>query len=171
MSQLEQQVTVACPLAQAASRLKHFFREHGNPDGDTAKLELRIEVNIPGMASPLRFGRAVIATIQPHHLPADMEPRYAVQWAPEVPGPFPLFSGELLVESMDDYDSFRLRLSGSYTPPLGLVGQGFDHAVGNHVAQTTAANLLDRIKDVIERDFAADEAGKGFAVRDASSDG
>jgi hypothetical protein len=171
MSQLDQEVTVTCPLAQAAARLRHFFKEHGNPDGDTSKLTLRIEVNIPGVPTPLTLQRAVIATIQLHHLPSDMEPRYQVQWAPEVPGPFPLFAGELVVESMDDYDSFRLRLKGAYTPPLGLVGQGFDNAMGNHVAQATAADLLHRIRDVIERDYQANEALKGYAVRDAPSNG
>jgi len=170
MSHLEQQVTVTCPLAQAAMRLRHFFREHGNSDGDTAKLTLRIEVDIPGIPTPLTLQRAVIATIEPHRLPADMDPRYSVQWTPEEPGPFPLFSGELVVESTDDYDSFGLRLSGRYTPPLGLVGQGFDIAMGNHVAQAAASDLLHRIKDAIERDFQADEAGKGFAVGHAASD-
>jgi hypothetical protein len=167
---LEQQVAVTCPLAQAAMRLRNFFRAHGNPDGDTAKLELRIEVGIPGIPTQLSLQRAVIATIQPHHLAADMEPRYSVQWTPEVSGPFPLFSGELVVESRDDYDSFGLRLSGRYTPPLGLVGQGFDIAMGNRVAQGTASDLLHRIKDAIEQDYQADEAGKEFAVRHAPSE-
>jgi hypothetical protein len=168
---LEQQVTVTCPLAQAATRLRNFFSANGNPDGDTAKLTLRIEVGIPGLPTQLTLQRAVLATLQPHHLPADMEPRYSVQWAPEVPGPFPLFSGELVVESTDDYDSFGLRLSGNYTPPLGLVGQGFDMAMGNRVAQAAASDLLHRIKDLIERDFQADEALKGFAQHHAASDG
>ena len=170
MSHLEQQVTVTCPLAQAAMRLRHFFREQGNRDGDTARLGLRIELGIPGIPTQLSLERAVIATIRPQRLALDMEPRYSVQWTPEEPGPFPLFSGELVVESTDDYDSFGLRLSGRYTPPLGLVGQGFDIAMGNHVAQAAASDLLHRIKDAIERDFQADEAGKGFAVGHAASD-
>ncbi len=152
-------------------RLNRFFREHGNPEGDTAKLELRIEANLPRTPASLTLQREVIATIQAHHLPADMEPRYRVQWAPEVPGPFPLFSGELVVEGLEDYDSFRLRLRGDYTPPLGLLGQGFDTVIGNHIAQATASDLLQRVREIIERDFRADETAKGFVASDAVSDG
>jgi hypothetical protein len=170
MSQLKQEVTVACPLAQAATRLQRYFREHGNREGDIAKLTLSIELDIPGVPTPLTLKRSVVATIQPHHLAADMEPRYLVQWAPEVPGPFPMFSGELIVESMDDYNSFRLRLGGEYSPPLGLLGQAFDQAMGNHIARAAAGDLLRRIKEAIERDFQADEAAKGFAVHDAPAD-
>jgi hypothetical protein len=171
MSQLEQAVTVACPLAQAGMRLRRFFQDHGNREGNTAKLTLAIELDIPGVPTPLTLKRTVVATIQAHHLPADMEPRYRVQWAPEVPGPFPMFAGELVVESADDYDSFGLRLIGAYSPPLGLVGQAFDQAMGNHIAGAAAGDLLHRIKEVIERDFQADEAAKGFAVHDVPSDG
>jgi hypothetical protein len=160
MSHLEQRRSVTCPLAQAGMRLKGFFREHGNAEGDTAKLSLGIDLDVPGLPAPLALQRSVIVTIRPHHLPADMEPRYAVQWAPEIPGPFPLFAGELVVEAGDDYNSFTLFMSGNYTPPLGLVGKGFDAVLGNRVAQSTAEGLLLRIRDAIERGFAADEARK-----------
>jgi hypothetical protein len=50
------------------------------------------------------------------------------------------------------------------------VGQGFDIAMGNRVAQGTASDLLHRIKDAIEQDYQADEAGKEFAVRHAPSE-
>ena len=94
-----------------------------------------------------------------------MTPRYNVEWAPETPGPFPLFRGELVVEGMDDYDSFRLLLTGDYTPPLGVVGKSFDAAVGHRVAQATAHDLLDRIRILTEEDFGADEAAKGLSAR------
>ncbi len=89
-----------------------------------------------------------------------MTPRYQVQWAPETAGPFPLFSGELVVDSGNDFDTFALRLRGNYTPPLGLVGKGFDVAVGNRVAQATANDLLHRVRDFIEREFRTDEGRK-----------
>jgi hypothetical protein len=168
MSTLDQSIAVACPLAQAAPRLKQFFREHGNAEGDTAKLSLHVDIDVPGLPLPLSLARGVIATIQPHHLPADMEPRYSVQWAPEKPGPFPLFSGELIVEGRDDYDSFTLRLRGSYTPPLGALGEGFDMAVGNRIAAAAAGNLLRRICDTINENFQKDEAEKRRPVSEPS---
>jgi hypothetical protein len=164
MSNIEQRRSVACPLAQAGMRLKQFFSLHGNREGDIAKLTIGIDLEVPGLAVPLALTRAVVVTIQPHHLPADMEPRYRVQWAPERPGPFPLFSGELIVESADDYNSFILCIAGNYTPPLGVVGQGFDAVVGNRVAQSTVEGLLQRIGGSIELEFAADEAKKHVAL-------
>jgi len=160
MSQLEQHRSVACPLAQAAMRLKHFFQQHGNADGDTVKLSIGIDLDVPGLPAPLALQRSVVVTVRPHHLAADMEPRYLVQWAPELHGPFPLFEGELVVEGGDDYNTFVLCLRGNYTPPLGLVGKGFDAVVGNRVAQATADGLLHRIRDSIEQAFGVDEARK-----------
>jgi len=115
---------------------------------------------VPGLPTPLTLERSVIATIKLHHLAADMTPRFAVQWTPEKPGPFPLFAGELLVEAGNDYDTFTLRLSGTYMPPLGVVGKGFDTVLGNRIAQATAADLLHRLKDMIEQEFEVDEQRK-----------
>lgn len=167
VSQLEQQVDIACPLAQATSRLRDFFKAHGNADGDTLKLDLRLDVHVPGMESPIIVERPIIATVQAHHLPADMTPRFAVQWAPEKPGPYPLFSGELLVESGDDYNSFILKLTGAYTPPLGIFGKGFDAVVGNRIAQATATDLLHQLKTMIEQDYQENEARKRWPGRPA----
>lgn len=161
VSHLDKAVIVKCPLAQAALRLRQYFRDHGNTDGDTMKLTLGIDVPVPGSTAPVAVKRGVIATIQAHHLSADMAPRYRVQWAPEVPGPLPLFAGELVVGGDDDFDSFSLRLSGTYTPPLGIFGKGFDLAIGHRIAIATADDLLHNIQRAIERDYRADEARKG----------
>ncbi len=168
MSKLDQSVAVMCPLAQAAARLKQFFAKNGDAEGDAAKLSLQVDIDVPGLSLPLSLKRGVVATIQPHHLPADMEPRYVVKWAPEKPGPFPLFAGELLVEGRDDYDSFTLRLRGDYTPPLGALGEGFDMTVGNRIAAAAAGNLLRRICDEIVRDYQRDEAEKRRPVPEPS---
>lgn len=160
MSHLQKRISVACPLAQAGVRLGDFFREHGNANGDTAKLSLHVDVKLPGLPMRVTLQRAVIVTLQPHRLPGDMTPRFNVQWAPEHPGPFPLFSGELLVESGDDYNTFTICLRGDYTPPLGIAGAGFDFLLGNYVAGVTASNLLHVIRDSIASKFEASEAGK-----------
>jgi hypothetical protein len=164
MSKLEQTVLVKCPLTQAAMRLRNFFRDYGNPNGDAARLILAIEVEIPGLPIPLRIKRPVIATIQPQYLAGDPKPRYKVQWAPEEPGPFPLFAGELVVEGTPGYDAFFLLLRGEYTPPFGALGLGFDMVAGNKIAHGTASDLLYRMRAAIERDFRADEERKQPAL-------
>ena len=150
MSTLSERVLVNCPLAQAAPRIVAFFRAHGNREGDTAQLMLR--------AAGLE--RSVIATMQARHLAADMAPRYRVQWAPEEPGPYPLFAGELVVEGADDYDVFWLVLEGRYEPPLGTLGKAFDAVAGRHIAASTAIDLLVRIKKEIEKLYTLDESAK-----------
>ena len=70
MSTINQKILVKCPLAQADTRLRAFFREHGNPEGNTARIELQVH----------EMKRTVIATICLHTYPADMTPRYRMQW-------------------------------------------------------------------------------------------
>jgi hypothetical protein len=168
-TRITQRTLVRCPSAQSAKRLADVFREHGNDAGDTAKLSLFLELSVPGLTEPLRLKRAVIVTLQPHHVKGDMEPRYRVQWAPAEPGPFPLFAGELRVEGDVDYNSFFLALDGSYEPPLGLIGAGFDVIVGSRVAAVCARNLLALIAENIESAFAADEARKAMVSTTTTS--
>jgi hypothetical protein len=163
MSHLERRITINCPLAQAAARLQSFYAAHGSADGDVVRLSLQASVDVPGVPNPVVLQRAVIATIHKNHLPADMTPRYRVEWAPEVPGPFPLFGGELFVEG-DNYETFVLSLAGDYTPPLGLLGKGFDALVGKRIADATASNLLERIKSFVESEFTAGEAAKSLRL-------
>lgn len=112
------------------------------------RLALGVDIAVPGANVALAVKRAVIATIQ------------RVQWAPEVPWPLPLFTGELVVCGASDFDTFSLRLSGTYAPPLGIFGQGFDLAIGHRIAVATASDLLHRIKISVKRDFQEDEARK-----------
>ncbi len=160
MSHIDRRLSVACPLGQARKRLEAFFRTSGNREGDTLKLSLHVEIPIAGFAKAIDLSRSVIATIRAHARPEDMEARYRVQWAAQKPGPFPLFSGEMLVEGAADYDSFVLHLTGNYTPPFGALGGAFDLLVGRRLAAATASNLLHQIRDVVERDFQADEERK-----------
>jgi len=169
MTKMHELVAVAAPLSQAASRLDEFFRVHGSEGGDMARLTLRLALNVPGLGSPLSIERDVIATIAPAHKPEDMTPRYRVQWAPETPGPYPLFAGELRVGAADDYDAFYLILDGSYEPPLGIAGGAFDALAGKYIAQQTALDLLSNVKSFIETAFARNEAGKAGASAPAQS--
>jgi hypothetical protein len=163
MSTLSERTLVHCSVNQAAGHLSRYFRARGNSDGDVARLSLRAEVPMPGSAETLHLERTAIATLVPRHAPGDMLPHYAVTWAPEHAGPYPTFTGDLAIESGDDYHSFYLVLNGSYEPPLGAVGAAFDAVVGRRIAQLTARNLLAMIADSIEADFGAHERAKAEA--------
>jgi hypothetical protein len=163
MSTLSERTLVHCSVNQAARHLARYFKARGNSDGEVARLSLRAEVPVPGSKGTMRLERTAIATLVPRHRPGDMLPHYAVTWAPETPGPYPTFTGELAIESGDDYNSFYLELSGAYEPPLGALGAAFDAVVGHRIAVTTARNLLAMIADSIEADFVAVERTKADA--------
>jgi hypothetical protein len=169
MSSLTERTLVHCSVNQAARHLARYFKARGNSDGDVARLSLRADVPVPGSKQTMKLERTAIATLAPRHKPGEMMPHYAVTWAPEHAGPYPTFSGDLAIESGDDYNSFYLVLKGSYEPPLGAVGAVFDSVVGHRIAENTARNLLAVIADSIEADFVAVEESKPGARRETET--
>jgi hypothetical protein len=153
MSTLSERTLVHCSINQAASHLARYFHSRGNSSGDVARLSLRANVPVPGSNESMRLERTAIATLTPRHAPGEMLPHYGVTWAPEHGGPYPTFAGDLAIESGDDYQSFYLVLTGTYEPPLGVVGVAFDAFVGHRIAAMTARDLLATIADSIEADF------------------
>ena len=163
MTKLVERTLVHCSVNQAAGHLARYFKARGNTDGDVARLSLRAEVPVPGSKETMRLERTAIATLVPRHAAGEMLPHYAVTWAPEHPGPYPTFTGDLAIESGDDYHSFYLVLTGNYEPPLGAFGAAFDAVVGHRIAALSARNLLAMIADSIEADFLAVERTKADA--------
>jgi hypothetical protein len=166
MTKLSERMLMDAPLAQAGARVTSFFRLHTNPGEDAARLPLRLNLDIPGLAKPLALQKTVIATFVPVHHAGDMVPRYRVTWTPKDGGPFPSFDGELYVDGDQDYDRFWLILEGNYEPPLGLVGEAFDAIAGHAIASATARDLLERIRSGVEAEFKkAEEAKRSAASR------
>lgn len=159
MTNISAKAIVRCPLSQADRQLSLFFKSCGNTDGTIARLELRADLAITGGA-PLVFERPAIATITARREPSEMLPHYAVSWAPENGGPYPTFTGNLRIGTMDDYESFELLLDGRYEPPLGVLGAGFDLVIGHRIADSMAAHLLQTITKRIEETFIAEEHAK-----------
>ena len=163
MSTISERTLVHCSVNQAARHLARYFKARGNSDGEVARLSLRAEVPVPGSKGKMQLERTAIATLVPRHKPGEMTPHYGVTWAPEAVGPYPTFTGDLAIESGDDYQSFYLALHGTYEPPLGALGAAFDAVVGHRIAEMTARNLLAVIADSIEADFLAVERTKADA--------
>ena len=74
-----------------------------------------------------------------------------ISWTPEGSVVFPAFQGKLVVRAHDRADSSCIELDGSYTSPSDAVGQPFDAAIGRQIAHATARQLLEGLKDAIER--------------------
>lgn len=160
MTTLSRRVLIHCPLAQAPRLLESFFQVHGDPRGESARFDVGVEATIPGIPAPISLNHGVVATLKYDPHPTDMHPRFGVEWAPTGDGPLPKFSGTLSIESDEDYDAFFAALEGQYEPPLGIAGRAFDALVGHRIAEATADQLLHRIRDYVEKAYAAEEAGK-----------
>jgi hypothetical protein len=152
MSRVEQSIAVRCPLAIGHAHLDNWFRAHASPDGERATLALVVTAAIVGLEKPMSLHRSVVATLRKPPASASGDASYRVQWEPETPGPFPLFTGELFVEAVSAREALSLRLHGVYTPPLAFLGKGHD-LIGNRLAVATADELLLRMREFIERDY------------------
>jgi hypothetical protein len=150
MSAITEKKLVHAPLASANLFLQALFANHTVPNGEGARIVLRV-----GKAAQL-----VIVNLQPAHRPADMTPHYRVNWETESSGPFPIFNGELTIGADDDYNAFWLVLDGTYAPPGGVAGQLFDAVFGHRLAAASARSLLTDMRVEIDSLFAAQERVK-----------
>jgi hypothetical protein len=157
MSKVKERLSIACPLAQAETRLKQYFAAHGSSEGDVARLPLTLPL---GLMSNASIERMVTATFHRLERSGEMDPHYHIEWAPEEPGPFPLFAGDIVIGDADDYDAFSIEIRGEYKPPLAMLGAGFDMVLGNRIAHETIRTLLHDMKRFIETQYQEDEARK-----------
>jgi hypothetical protein len=141
---------VHAPLASANSFLQTFFANHAVPNGEGARIVLRV-----GNAA-----QSAIVSLHPAHRPADMTPRYRVHWEAESSGLFPIYDGELTIGADEDYNAFWLVLDGTYAPPGGAAGQLFDAMFGHRLAAASARSLLTDMRAEINSLFAAQERAK-----------
>jgi hypothetical protein len=135
MGHIREFTTVACPFDEVPDRLYAQFK------GGDAVIPLRV-----------RFGDLRVERDVDFHLRS--KPAYPgyrlldVSWTPKDGGPYPSFSGTLTVAE-DATGWSRIELDGSYRPPFGIAGVAFDAAVGQRIAQSTAAELLVEIKRLL----------------------
>jgi len=155
MSRVEQSIAVHCPLTIGPTHLGNWFRAHALPDGETASIELEVAAPIIGLTKAMSVHRSAIATLRSVPPPTSGEARYRVHWGPKIAGPFPLFTGELVLEAVSTRDSLSLRLHGNYAPPPAFLGHD---VIGNRLAVATAHQLLLGIRDFVERDLRVERA-------------
>jgi hypothetical protein len=159
VSHLKQKTLVACPVAQARSRIAEFIKQNGTDGGTSLHIPLGFHLGEREGAVAMALERPVVLDLTLTTRPSDLEPRFEVSWQPGDGGPYPTFSGALEIEN-EDYDSFWLVLEGTYEPPFGLLGSAFDAIVGKRIAAQSGRELLARIASFIEAGFQAAEAEK-----------
>jgi hypothetical protein len=141
MNHINVSVTVAQTPVATMARLQSFFREYA-PEAEMT-FTLHAPFDIASLNVGLTLHRDVTGRIAPL---GDDAHAYAIAWQPVAPGPFPEFAGTIFITTNDaDANESIVTLDGHYHPPLGVAGDVFDAVLGKHIAQASAADLLERI--------------------------
>jgi hypothetical protein len=147
MNHINVSITISQSPADTMARLRSYFREHA-PEAEMT-FTLHAPFDISGLKVGLTLHRDVTARVAPL---GDNDLAYAIAWAPVAPGPFPEFAGTIYISANDGAaDESIVTLDGHYHPPLGVAGDVFDAVLGKHIAQASAADLLERISLYIDQ--------------------
>jgi hypothetical protein len=146
MNHINVSVTVGRTPAETMNRLQEFFREYA-PEAEMT-FALRAPFDISSLSVGVTLQRDVTARFAPL---GNTNRAYAISWEPVAAGPFPAFSGTIFINSSEaDETETCMTLDGHYHPPLGVAGDVFDALVGKHIAQASAADLLERISMYVD---------------------
>lgn len=139
---------VQIPFEHASSRLDHLLAElsgwahEAYRDGE----RLRAKVGIGG-PRPILAKTVMMEAGQPERGPDLIA--IPIAWrATGTPALFPQMNADLQIGRATE-DSTQIRLSGSYTVPLGTIGQIFDDAVLHRVAEKTIQNFVNRVAEAM----------------------
>lgn len=109
---------------------------------------MTIELPVDGLPIPgtLALSKEITITARlleySANMPDDLEIEFVATRAARL---FPVFRGKLEVSSGEIAGQSVVEITGSYTPPLGVLGMAIDTMFGYRIAQRCVANLL---KDV-----------------------
>lgn len=142
------QVPVSFDLA--VERLEPVIEDLGDWAHDAYRSgeKLRTRVGV-GRSSPVLAKTVVLETAPPER----NHDSYIIpiSWrATGAPILFPMMRADLQLERVSR-DTTQIRLSGSYTVPLGAIGQMFDDALLHRVAEATIENFVSRVAEAITR--------------------
>ena len=157
MSTLKANAVVETPFAQAADLVEQFFRDSADGEGT---LTLRLSAPGAGLGfDNFAVGHDVIASFGRRRGPNESIV-FDLHWESAQGGPYPVFDGTLTVAEDEGYESCRLVLEGSYTPPGSIAGAVFDTAIGSRIADATAKELLLRMAMFLRTGYETTELAK-----------
>ena len=157
MSTLKATLVVETPFSRAADFVERFFIDATGEDGQAT-----LRLSAPGAGLGLdsfAIGHDVIASFR-RHKGSDESIVFDLHWESADGGPYPIFDGTLTVAEDETYESCRLILDGSYTPPGRVAGAVFDAALGSRIANATAKELLEQMAAFLRSGFEASERAK-----------
>jgi len=139
---------VSVPFETAVERLEPILGELGGWAHEAYRNgeELRARIGV-GKTAPVIAKTVVLETAPPERGPDVFI--IPVAWrATGAPILFPMMRADLQLQLVSK-ESTQIRLSGSYTVPLGSIGQIFDDALLHRVAEATIENFVNRIAEAL----------------------
>jgi hypothetical protein len=161
------EVALDAPYEAATARLVHLINwgalhsvsEAAYEGGWQALVRVGPFGNEPGLSKLVR-----VRVLNPVRRGTTMT--VSLRW--EATGPagelFPVLDADLILMREGEARS-RLRLLGSYRPPLGRAGAALDRTIMNHVAVATVRSLLDNIADALADPIPYPHQGRDTAPR------
>lgn len=150
MTRIKESIVTASPPSVALSGLERYIESKQHV------LRLTVPLKSLGLPSELGLTQSVRVSFSSERRGAFSTRRgydgMSLEWAAEGGGPFPTFTGRLVLRPHSGQT--ELELQGEYTPPLGEIGAAFDAFVGNKIARTTIRILLENLKAALEEEFA-----------------
>jgi len=150
MPAISERIRVNSPFGRAPAYLQSYLDTLEKDGGGKTRLRLQASLKDAGLPSGLVLAKDVIAEFEPVTAPGALEEKTSIAWQPQGGGPYPTFRGFLTIGADEDYGASWLFLDGSYEPPFGAAGAVFDLAIGKRIAQATARELLERLREALE---------------------
>jgi hypothetical protein len=152
MNHVRDRTSVRCSLSETEARLESYFASKRAPNGVT-RLRLHVPVRAPVSGRPhgLYADREVLVEAWRDRDGVNLNDLMRVTWSPEGSAAFPKFSGTLIVCGDEDPRISHIELDGNYEPPLGAMGEVFDAAIGQRLAESTVREFLEDVRREVER--------------------
>jgi hypothetical protein len=152
MHDLSAECDVRAPAGFALAFLATYLADQGvNAEGEAS---IRMRYPLRELFAGIVLERDVTVHVSYEPGPPGTTPGIRLGWSPEGTNMIPSFEGRIDARDTGE-QTCRLTISGTYAPPLGVIGALFDRVVGVRIARGTLDGLLAEFKVRIEGDFLA----------------
>lgn len=138
--------TLDCGSTVAESLIPKYFDLQKDRSG-AIRMVLEVPLEDFGLPTHVAIAREVEIRVEEERDEENLNNVFRVVWSPAGGGPFPDFTGTMIVWSEDDPAAGFIELTGEYEPPGTVLGEAFDAAIGHLIAERTAKHFLERVAD------------------------
>jgi hypothetical protein len=148
MRHVRANASLDCGSTVAEALVLKFFELQKDRSG-AVRMTLEVPLDDFGLPTHVALASDVEISVSRERDEDNLNDVFRVAWSPARGGPFPDFSGTLIVWSEDDPSEGFIELHGEYEPPATVLGEAYDAAIGHLIAERTAKHFLERVADGI----------------------